>query len=98
MSRYRDEEEKDYEEVAQFIVELSWGADHYYDQQQRQPGLDYAKIVIEGVATSTQAIEKAKELLASVRVDEPRKTEAELKTFKRLIPKRVGNGTTIDVG
>jgi hypothetical protein len=84
-----------FEEVAQFLVSMRWGQE-YYGSSPMSVGLSYVQIVIEGVATSTQAIEKAKEILKEVREDEPRETKAELKTTKRRIPKRVGTGSTID--
>jgi hypothetical protein len=97
MSRYRHVEDEDqYEDVAQFIVNLNWGPEYNYNNDSITQGLQCARIVIEGVATSTQAIERAKELLLSVRVDEPRETKVELKTSKRLKPRQIESGEVID--
>jgi hypothetical protein len=84
------------EQVAQFIVELKWSSDYYGSSSPWPVGLAQVKIVIEGVATSTEAIEKAKSILASVRQDEPRETKVELKTASRRIPKKIGNGSTFN--
>ena len=97
MHKYDDDGniiDPDYEDVAQFLVEMKW-CPEYYGNVIMPTGLNRATIVIEGVATSTQAIEKAKAILKSVREDEPRETKAELKTAKRRIPKSIGSGSTI---
>src|SRR5258706_115393 len=84
----------DMEEVAQFKVDMKWGHEYYGSESVMPVGLLNVSIVVEGVATSTQAIEKAKEILKPVREDEPRETKAELRKSKRRLPKKIGEGST----
>jgi hypothetical protein len=96
MARYNvvDEENQEYESVAQFVVNLTWANSYYGSETPLPSGLNSVTIVVEGVATSTEAIEAAKTALQSVRCDEPRETKVELKTSRRRLPKQIGPGVS----
>lgn len=76
------------ETVVHFKITLNW-------DQWHTPGINAVDVTVEGCTTSSQAIDKAIEIVRPLREDRPKRVSAQLEEFERPIPKQVGNGSTV---
>lgn len=89
-NRYDDDEKDITETVVQFGVDLSWG-------DWRAEGVSRVHVVVEGCATSSEAIDKAITMCKPLRTDQPRSVSASAETFERRKPRQLATAHTIAI-